>query len=984
MNNSTIKSSLLAASSVVVLSSVIATAAFAQSGGGDVEQVVVSASRISIAGYTQPTPVTVVGAEVLQRDAKTDIGDAIRDLPAVGDSDSPSNGATASLAAQGNAGVDDVNLRNLGIARTLTLFDGQRVVSSNPAGGGVDLSTIPTALIERIDVVTGGASAAWGSDAVSGVVNLVLNKNFTGIKGSVQYSNNEQMDHQQEKGDLSYGTDFAGGRGHFVVSATYTMSPDQIFYSMDKWWSPQMLFPNPGTGPTYLHVGNFGNTAGSAGGIIQSSTAATTAGPSGLGKANALQGIQFVGPNATVTPFNGFTPPFNGVSGWVSSLKLCTNCSATPYTDLQAYSSNATPYHNTTLFGYARYKLTDTIQASLQLNYGQNYGENSGAPIRKLQTIKSDNPYIPSSVSSTMTAYGITSFVLGFYGLQGTDPHNLTTLSVDASDGITDNQNTRALSRGVFTLEGSLGDDWSWNAYVELSQLREQQHDPNNDLTANYNLAIDAVAVTAANQGTSGLPIGSIQCRSTLTAPTNGCSPFNPFGSAGPSPDAVRFIEPGEANPAVMDQSHYFLNQNVVEGSMQGVLPWKVPAGGVAVAFGAGYRHDQQTTLGDPNNYGASAGWNSANYTSFRGGLYVYEGFGEVTVPILKDDIVQSLEVNAAGRITSYSTSGMVETWKLGATSQINDDIRLRTTWSEDIRAPLLIELFQKPAFSAFSAVDPKTNITVTTGFYANQGNANLVPEQANTVSGGVVLTPHWIDGLQLSADWYSIVIKQAIFTPTAPQVAAQCAQGSAIFCADNVYAAPGIPVQYPGALNEVILQPQNAAAETTSGLDFEADYRTDLFGGQMSWHAVANYNDERTKTFGGVTFDTAGCLGADCPAVGTTSQAPKFRGTLSSTYTQGPWSGTVQGRFIGAAVLNNYWTSGVQVDNNNIPWVAYLDLRASYKWSDNIQLFAAVDNVNSAPPPRIPNTLNTGGGINLAVYDGIGRDYRIGLRFNF
>lgn len=968
------KSTFLATSSMLALSYVFATAAFGQADGGDVEQVVVSASRISIAGYTQPTPVTVISAESLQRADKTDIGDIIRELPQVGNSFSASNGATSGKAAQGNAGVSNVNLRNLGVARTLVLFDGQRVVSSNPAEGGVDLSTIPSALIERIDVVTGGASAAWGSDAVSGVVNLVLNKNFTGLKGSVHYSNDDGDTHLQYKGDLSYGTDFAGDRGHVEVSAVYTMSPDQLFYAQNKWWSPQTLFPGPAGGPTYIHVSNFGSTAGTAGGLIVSSAAATTAGPSGKAAANALKGIQFVGPNANVAPFYGLNGPIYN--------SLCTNCSANQYTDLQAYSSNAVPYHNTTLFGYARYKLTDSIQVSLQLNYGTNFEENSIAPLRSTQTVTSGNPYIPASIQSTMTAYGIPSFKLGWYGINGTDPHNLTAMSVSRSESITNNFNNRALARGVFTVEGTIGADWSWNTYVELSELREQQHNPNNVLTANYNLAIDAVTVTAANQGTSGLPLGSIQCRSTLITPTNGCQPLNPFGTAGVSEATINFISPGRSgNLAVMDQAHFYLNQDVVEGSMQGILPWKVPAGGVAVAFGAGYRHEQQRTVGDPMNYGASAGWTSANYTAFAGGEYVYEGFGEVTVPIIKDGFVQSLDVNAAGRVTNYSTSGTVKTWKLGATSQINDDVRLRLTWSEDIRAPLLIELFQAPAFSALTTTDPKTNLSVN-GFYANQGNANLHPEQANTISGGIVLTPHWIDGLRLSADWYSINIKSAIFTPTSAQVLSNCALGIQQFCADMIYAAPGIPVTYPGALNEVILQPQNSASETTSGLDVEADYSTDLFGGTMSWHAVANYNDERTRTIGTTTYDTAGCVGADCPAQGT-DLSPKLKATLSSTYSVGPWSGTVQGRFIGAAVLNNYWTSGVQVDNNNVPWVAYLDLQASYTWNENIQLFGAVDNTTNTPPPHTPSTAG-GRDANLQIYDGIGRDYRVGIRFNF
>lgn len=182
----------------------------------NVENVTVSASRISIQGYEAPTPVTVIGAETLQRDAKVDIGDAIRELPSVGPSDSPGNGSHAGNASQGDAGIDTVDLRAMGVVRTLVLFDGQRIVTSNPnAGGppqinGVDLSTIPTSIIERVDVVTGGASAAWGSDAVAGVVNLIINKTYTGLKANLVYANNEYNDHESMKGELTWGTDLLG------------------------------------------------------------------------------------------------------------------------------------------------------------------------------------------------------------------------------------------------------------------------------------------------------------------------------------------------------------------------------------------------------------------------------------------------------------------------------------------------------------------------------------------------------------------------------------------------------------------------------------------------------------------------------------------------------------------------------------------------------------------------------------------------------
>src|ERR1700755_1203411 len=185
------------------------------------EAVTVSASRIQIQGYEPPTPVTVIGVEQLQRDAKVDIGDAIRELPAVGGrGDSPSNGSHSGNASQGDAGIDTIDLRALGVVRTLVLFDGQRVVTSNPnsggppAIGGVDLSTIPSSVIQRVDVVTGGASAAWGSDAVAGVVNLIINKNFSGFKANATFCNRSHNDHKSYKSEFVTGTALFGGRGH--------------------------------------------------------------------------------------------------------------------------------------------------------------------------------------------------------------------------------------------------------------------------------------------------------------------------------------------------------------------------------------------------------------------------------------------------------------------------------------------------------------------------------------------------------------------------------------------------------------------------------------------------------------------------------------------------------------------------------------------------------------------------------------------------
>src|SRR3954466_6327889 len=237
--------------------------AWAQESSAPVETVVVSGSRISLAGFEAPTPVVQLGIDKIERDAKIDIGDLIRELPATGPSPSLNNGANSTNVSQGDAGLDMVNLRNLGISRTLVLFDGQRVVSSNLLGGGVDLSTLPVTLIKRVDVVTGGASAAWGSDAVAGVVNLVLDKEFEGTKANVTLGSATEVNQRKMMLEGAWGTSFAGGRGHLVLSGNYTNSPDSVFLGQADWWKGTTLVQNPaytigGSQPLFIHKDHVG------------------------------------------------------------------------------------------------------------------------------------------------------------------------------------------------------------------------------------------------------------------------------------------------------------------------------------------------------------------------------------------------------------------------------------------------------------------------------------------------------------------------------------------------------------------------------------------------------------------------------------------------------------------------------------------------------------------------------------------------------
>jgi outer membrane receptor protein involved in Fe transport len=1082
------KKLMLGGSMAAILAAISANAS-AQEQGQQTESVTVSASRIQVQGYDQPTPVTVIGVEQLNRDAKVNIGDAIRELPAVGGrGDSLSNGSHSGNSSQGDAGLETVDLRGLGVVRTLVLFDGQRVVTSNPnsggppAIGGVDLSTIPSGIIQRVDVVTGGASAAWGSDAVAGVVNLIIDKNFSGFRANATFGNDSHNDHKAYKFEMVTGTDFLGGRGHTEFAADYTMSPDTM-YNWNRSWYDQnnralysCAVVNGGAANALCHTptGVYSNTFTNAG-LINASAAGTTnaatvaairaAGPQyanfGLGTsaaANALRGIQFVGPNAQAVPFNfgiGNITPGTNVLG-----TNCYACSGNPDSNITNQSPNAVPFHAYNLFSYTSYKLTPDITASVMLNYGwkaENNIANNGRSSSR--SIAVDNAFIPDVVRQQMIAQNIPSLTLGTGAIENlTNRRDVSMFNLSKSIAQNYVQNYRQLYRGVFTLSGALnifGEDWTWSGYAQNSSVRERQRNPYNTFDVNFNNAIDAVVVqpTGPNSLGGGNPataatitsllsaahvqvpqVGSIACRSTLTQTAYGvthdpvtgfakllpgglmpgCVPLNLFGDGTASQAALNYIAPGRTgNLQVMDQGLFLMSQSVFSISASGTLPWGLPAGKIAIALGAEDRLEQQRNQRDPLGLGASGTFESGNFSEFSGQYNVQEGFLEVTVPVLKDQFVDSLELNGAGRMTSYSTSGLVETWKLGATSQINQDIKLRTLLSSDIRAPGIGELFLNPLLvSTQTQAYPPGGPNFSTK-QLQAGNPLLVPEQATTVSGGIVLTPHWIEGLSMSFDWYSITLHGGIFSPSSGQIFSQCAikkdpnfckfvffgQGplsSAGIAASEIDANGNSPAgliggatffaDFPGAFNAYYQGPINANRETASGLDFQLDYTHDFLAGSMGWHIVGNYTDEKTRTSVDGTVDGAGAVSGDGalnPLNGFTT--PKFHVTISDTYNEGPWSLTAQARITGSARLTNdilhSQTTYTSIDDNSVPAVIYGDIRASYDWSDRIQLYGAVDNMFDTPPPNLPTI--GGGGFNCTLYDCIGRAYRIGVRFN-
>lgn len=907
---------------------------------GAPSDILVTGSRIVRSGFQSPTPLNVISeSELRSQSVSNNIADFVNTLPAVAGSTRPANSRLA--ISSGLAGINALNLRNLGTTRTLVLLDGHRSVGSDITGD-VDVNDFPQDLIKRVEIVTGGASAAYGSDAVSGVVNFVLDKGFTGLRMNVESGFNQKGDGFNYKGSIAAGMKFAGGRGHILLDGEWAHK-DGIFDASKYSWNQNgdRLLTNPAYTatngkPQYLVVTGAGTNNTLPGGIINSSAGAT---------ANALRGIYF-GANGAIGRYN-YGSPSNTTTSVGGDAALADG---NRRIGLDAQEDRRG------LFGRTSYEISDALNIYGEASYNWHHTVfNAGPSLISSATLQATNPYVQQTLGSLLT---------------GTN--TITVGSSNAGFPYRINDNTRSVQRYVLGGDGKfqwLGKTFRWTSYAQYGVTNTHEMERNILNNANLALALDAVSAPAGNA--LGVAAGTVVCRSSLTNTGNGCSPLNILGTNVSSASALGYVL---GNP----YRNQTFKQTVAEANLS-VDPFSTWAGAVSLSTGFAYRREQVSGY-VPTQY--QTGWSVGNFLPTFGSYDVKEGYVETVVPL-----GLGLTVNGAGRFTGYSTSGYVTTWKGGATFQPIHDITLRFTRSRDIRAPNLNELYQAGTSRTNTLNDPFNANAVTTFLEVTTGNRNLKPEIANTLTFGGVVQPRFIPGLSLSTDYYDIQINNAIGQVYSQEIVNRCYRGLTDYCSAITRTPNGITQL------TVNLSPFNFSTIHARGIDFEASYQLPLsrisLPGELSLRGMA------TKYLKDFINN-----GIDRPIdyVGSMSDGvPQWIYRFAATYTLKDFTSALVVRGVSPGTISNTYiqctsgcptypaslvTSYPTIDQNHVGGATYLDLSLSRKvplGRSSLEVYFDITNLLDKDPPIVASGgLSTTG----SYFDLLGRTFRMGLRF--
>lgn len=941
-------STLARNASVAAIIAMAGTAAFAQ----EIEEVSITGSRIQRPGLVSQTPVTSISRSELDILAPTTLGDALDALPqflgsaVLSDTQNQFGGGYL-----GNSGQSNLNLRGVGGSRTLVLLDGRRFVPSNRYGQ-VDISLFPSALIKRTEVVTGGASAAYGSDAVTGVTNFILDNEYEGLDITGQYGVSEMDDAKNYKVSMAGGV-AVGDRGHFVWGLEGFKSDEITNYEGRDWfkaWGD--IDYGPAATPRRVRYEHVTRRTESFGGLIRK-------GP--------LAGTTFLS-DGTAVPFqSGSILDLSATTGMKTGVLQGNQVGGTTES-IAEWDMARAGNERTSIYANYKYEFSDTLSGSVQALVGRSTVDNqkigynlSGTwPV----TIYSGNPFLPADVQAKMTAGNIASFQMD--------------KRVPAYDPL---YNSRAplvteVTSLSGTLEGAFSNGWNWNFYYS--------HAENTRDVDLYGFRVDRLfkGVDAVIDPKTG----AITCASTLIEPNDGCVPVNLFGINSTTPEARNWIHDSMYTDATykQDSSEFVINGEVFDGIgagpvfMAGGLNWRsdkvdqvsADAFGVLPEAGQGFITDKDANgnklyRGLPSVYLDSVPViDRTNAASYSGSIDVWEAFTEASLPLLSDvAFAERLDVNAAARYTKYSTIDAVWAWKAGVDWQIYDELRFRLTRSRDIRAGNMTEMYDTTAVNAFVDDPWRPTDEIYIAKNINGGNPNIKPEIADTITYGFVFQPNWLDGSAFSIDYYDIKIKDAISSLGTNNIINYCFEDG-IFC-DLLSYEPS------GRISAIDNSTINVGEARTKGVDVEASYRMPItwFGrdDSLSLRAIGSRLISSTITpFDSPTLEQAG-----------SGDRQKTHITLTASYLAGPVTASWSTRWVSDAVRNVSWVEGIDVAENDIPSHSLSNLRLGYSLEgvgSDASVYLMISNVFDK---------NQGDLLGLtSLYDVVGRNYSLGFNF--
>lgn len=994
----------------------------------DLEEVTITGSRVIKDDIRSPTPITSVDMEEMSKTTPSDIADALNKLPEILGSRSPRTQGNASTNNGGNV----LSLRNFGASRTLVLLDGHRVPTSNQ-DGTVNVDILPDMLVKKVDIVTGGASAIYGSDAVAGVVNYVLDKNFTGFKFKLDAGISKYGDGEEGQIAFAWGKELFDGRGHFETSARYRAQA----------MIPMSARPYGANGQTWLQGGN-----GTVSNPFVNVPYGRVIGQAEYGNVNC----------GTACAYNGYTfnqpgelsPLLHGsVIGGVESggdggyVKYGTFRSGI---EMKNWFGRFSYDFNDNVKGYAQVTWAEAGNQSDWIN--QVVSTSSGRP----STLFADNPFLTPATQQQLGANIVcgTPAATGWRCLPATPPTSSvngttpppppTTPYFSVPSYIWNNvggeeagktgriYKTDALQKNTNAEVGLTGSlmGFEWDVFYSHGDSRLTVTNPNNTSNQKYLASLDAViappgtTVKDPNSGASIDVSGKVVCWVT-TQPQYaslypGCVPTNIVDPNGPSVASYEYLR---------QRTSWTLTQKLdnVGASIGGGL-WGLglPAGEIRanLSFDARWATYKMDSDALPTDFVDCTGLRMCLYSGTTPVLWVqntnarvdvknhvYEAALEVNVPLLKDiPLIQELSTDWAGRYTKYSTFSAVQSWKGGLDWHVNNSIRFRSTLSADIRAPNLNDLYQPTSISSSSFNDRLTGVTNGGQRLISQGNSKLTPEKARTITIGLVLTPSFLPDFNFSVDYYSTKMTDAItgINYANDNVQALCL-GSAPsynspFCslADRPIKDPSDPNYKNAAFNTptaIYNTPFNSARVETHGIDAQINYKWDMSQIVSSWSGHMTLRHLLSYQPTNITYN----FPVDIPGTFPTwAVAPKLRQTTFVSYQNGDWT----------LVLQNQWLSSLSLisSDNNIngpkgsggtqnyrdPHVkAYdvLDVTLSKRletWA-GAEVFLTINNLNNTRAPLV-----TGGtaGIpglfypTLPFYDDMGRYFTAGIRIGF